>query len=110
MGDALSGSIGRIGTIYVWVALIATVAIVSKLVGCGIGALIRKIPTQGAVLIGVALCGRGALEFILIQSGLDRGLLSEDQFSTVILVVLISILLTPLLFRLVRSRVKTEGL
>jgi hypothetical protein len=64
----------------------------------------------GAIPIEGPLCGRGALELILIRSGIDRRLLSEYQLSTVILEVLISALLTSLLFRFVWSKVRTEGL
>jgi Kef-type K+ transport system membrane component KefB len=70
----------------------------------------RRFSRSGALLIGVALGGRGALEFILIQSGLSTGLLDHDQFSTVTLVLLMTILLTPLLFRVVSERTKAERL
>jgi Kef-type K+ transport system membrane component KefB len=110
LGGALVGSSGNIGTIFIWVAIITAIALLAKVVGCGLGARMRKFSSSGALLIGVALGGRGALEFILIQSGLSTGLLDHDQFSTVTLVLLMTILLTPLLFRVVSDRTRAERL
>jgi Kef-type K+ transport system membrane component KefB len=60
-------------------------------------------------MIGVVMGGRGALEFILIQSGLEKGLLNEEQFSVVIIVTLLTILLTPVFYRLVKNRVEKDN-
>jgi Kef-type K+ transport system membrane component KefB len=108
LGGALAGLGGDLAMIYLWVVLIAAIAIGGKIIGCGLGAKLRGFPTPGALLIGIALGGRGALEFILIQSGLNTGLLDQSQFSTIILVVLVTILITPFLFRLVRTRSRDE--
>jgi len=74
-------------------------AFMGKIVGCGIGARMKKIGPSGALLIGTAMGGRGALEFILIKSGLKEGLLNANEFSIVIIVTLLTILLTPFLYR-----------
>jgi Kef-type K+ transport system membrane component KefB len=84
--------------IIIGVAAFAFFAFMGKIVGCGAGARIRRIAPSGALLVGVAMGGRGALEFILIKSGLKEGLLSPDEFSIVIIVTLITILLTPILY------------
>jgi len=110
LGGALVGSSDNIATVFLWVMIITTIAILAKILGCGLGAMFRGIPASSALLIGVAMGGRGALEFILIQSGLRTGLLDHDQFSTVTLVLLMTILLTPLLFRVVSERTKAERL
>ena len=83
-------------------------AFMGKIVGCGIGARIKKIAPSGALLIGTAMGGRGALEFILIKYGLVEGLLSPDEFSIVIIVTLLTILLTPFLFRFVENWKKDD--
>ncbi|MBN1540079.1 MAG: cation:proton antiporter [Candidatus Thermoplasmatota archaeon] len=90
------------------VVLFSFFAFMGKIVGCGMGARLKKIVPSGALLIGVAMGGRGALEFILIKSGLKEGLLSPDEFSIVIIVTLITILLTPVLYQLTSGWKKEE--
>ena len=53
--------------------------------------------------------GRGALEFILIKSGLKEGLLSPDEFSIIIIVTLMTILITPILYS-ITQKVKEKDL
>jgi Na+:H+ antiporter len=84
-------------------------AFMGKIVGCGAGARIKKIAPSGALLIGVAMGGRGALEFILIKSGLKEGLLSPDEFSIIIIVTLMTILITPILYS-ITQKVKEKDL
>lgn len=81
------------------VVIFSIFAFMGKIVGCGLGARVKGIGPSGALLIGTAMGGRGALEFILIKSGLREGLLSADEFSIVIIVTLMTILLTPFLYR-----------
>jgi len=88
----------RVGYIIVGVVLFTFFAFMGKIVGCGAGARIKKIAPSGALLVGAAMGGRGALEFILIKSGLMEGLLSPDEFSIIIIVTLMTILLTPVLY------------
>jgi Kef-type K+ transport system membrane component KefB len=94
--------------ILIGVVLFTLFAFLGKIVGCGIGARIRGIGPSGALMIGTAMGGRGALEFILIKSGLKEGLLSPDEFSIVIIVTLMTILLTPFLFRTVERWKKND--
>ncbi|HHD16908.1 MAG TPA: cation:proton antiporter [Euryarchaeota archaeon] len=83
-------------------------AFMGKIVGCGIGSRMRAIPPAGALLIGTAMGGRGALEFILIKSGLKEGLLSPDEFSIVIIVTLLTIMLTPVLYRTMEQHFRDD--
>jgi Kef-type K+ transport system membrane component KefB len=83
-------------------------AFMGKIVGCGFGARLRKISSSGALLIGTAMGGRGALEFILIKSGLREGLLSPDEFSIIIIVTLLTILVTPFLYRTIEKWKKDD--
>jgi Kef-type K+ transport system membrane component KefB len=77
------------------------VAIAGKSVGCGIGARRKGLAPSGALVIGVAMWGRGALELILIKTGLREGFISQEEFSMVVLMTMMTILITPLAYRLV---------
>jgi Kef-type K+ transport system membrane component KefB len=89
--------------IIIGVVIFSFFAFMGKIVGCGAGARVKKIAPSGALLIGVAMGGRGALEFILIKSGLKEGLLSPDEFSIVIIVTLVTILVTPILYSITQK-------
>ncbi len=75
-------------------------AIAGKSIGCGLGARLKGTVPSGAMLIGVAMWGRGALELILIKTGLREGFISPEEFSMVILMTMLTILITPLAYRL----------
>jgi Kef-type K+ transport system membrane component KefB len=98
----------RVDYIIVGVLLFSFFAFMGKIVGCGAGARVKKIAPSGALLVGAAMGGRGALEFILIKSGLKEDLLSADEFSIIIIVTLITILVTPILYRLISRWKKDE--
>lgn len=100
---------GPLLSMAVGVVLFTLFAFLGKITGCGLGARVKKIAPGGALMIGVVMGGRGALEFILIQSGLEKGLLNEEQFSVVIIVTLMTILLTPVFYRLVKNRVERDN-
>lgn len=89
--------------IFIGVLLFSFFAFMGKIIGCGAGARIKKIAPAGALLIGASMGGRGALEFILIKSGLKEGYLSANEFSIIIIVTLITILVTPVLYQLIQS-------
>jgi len=109
LGGALSGiEMGEASVLIFGLAILGTFALAGKVVGCGAGARFMGFKPAGAMVIGIAMGGRGALEFILIQSGLEKGLLDQNQFSLVITVTLMTILLTPVLFRMLRSRLPLD--
>lgn len=91
---------GSVPYIILGVVVFTFFAFMGKIVGCGLGARIKGVLPSGALLIGVAMGGRGALEFILIKSGLREGLLSPAEFSIIIIVTLLTILITPILYGL----------
>lgn len=75
-------------------------ALSGKLLGCGLGARLKGIAPAGAMLIGVSMWGRGALELVLARSGMNEGILAQDGFSIVVIMTLLTILITPLAYRL----------
>ena len=88
----------------VLVALIA-VAFVGKFVGCGFGATLAGYKKDRAA-IGVAMCSRGALELAVLHFGLVAGVVPYGLFATMVVVVLVVIIATPILFKYA-SRGKT---
>lgn len=84
-------------------ALVA-VAIVSKILGSGLGALWGGLSRAEAVRLGIGMISRGEVGLIVASVGLNQGLISAVVFAEIVLVVLATTLLTPLLLRWVYAR------
>ena len=77
------------------------IAIVTKVVGCGGGALMCRFNAHEALTVGVGMVSRGEVALITASIGLQAGLITSSLFSIVILISLVTTLITPLLLKLV---------
>jgi Kef-type K+ transport system membrane component KefB/mannitol/fructose-specific phosphotransferase system IIA component (Ntr-type) len=77
------------GFIYTIIALIA------KIAGCGCAALFLNFNTLGALRIGIGMVPRGEVALIIAGIGLSGGLISEDLFSSAIMMTLVTTIFTP---------------
>jgi len=71
------------------------VAIVSKIVGAGLGARLAGFNNREALQLGVGMMSRGEVGLIVATLGVSQGLLSAQVFSGVVGVVIVTTLLTP---------------
>ncbi len=76
------------------------IAIVTKILGCGGGALLCRFRPAEALTVGVGMISRGEVALITASIGLQTGLITSSLFSVVILVAFITTLVTPLLLKL----------
>jgi Kef-type K+ transport system membrane component KefB len=74
-------------------------AVLSKVVGCGLGAHWGGFDRRASFRLGVCMISRGEVGLIIASLGLARGLLSEDMFQPVFVVILLTTVLTPPLVR-----------
>jgi len=77
------------------------IALASKVIGCGGGALLCRFRPMEALTVGVGMISRGEVALISATIGLQAGLITPSLFSVVILITLITTLVTPLLLKLV---------
>jgi len=77
------------------------IAIVTKVVGCGGGALMCRFNGHEALTVGIGMISRGEVALITASIGLQAGLITSSLFSIVILMSLVTTLITPLLLKLV---------
>ncbi len=80
--------------------LLAVAAVLSKILGCGTGARLGGLTNRDALRLGVGMVSRGEVGLIVATVGVDAGLIGENVFASVVLVVLVTTLITPLLLRL----------
>lgn len=86
------------------------VALLTKIIGCGLVSILCKIPPKHAVKVGVGMMTRGEVALIVAQKGMSVGLLDPVYFTSVILLIIISSILTPILLKLLYSKYPEEAL
>lgn len=84
----------------IWFALvIIIVAIAGKVIGCGIGARLGGFNSSEALRVGVGMISRGEVGLIVAAVELSNGFISQAVYSTMVVMVLTTTLITPLLLR-----------
>lgn len=92
--------IPEMSAMVVWFsAALVIVAILSKIVGCGLGAKLCKYKNYQAIRIGVGMISRGEVALIVAAKGEKLGLISSDCLGPVVLVVVITTIITPILLK-----------
>ena len=93
---------------WAFIGAVAAAAFVGKIVGCGAGALLSSFDRKKALLIGLGMCGRGSLELAMVNYGYASGVIGEDIFTAIVLVSLLTIVMTPILFKVGLSQFKKQ--
>ena len=80
------------------------VGLIAKIIGCGLMARICKFNMSDSLKIGVGMMTRGEVALIVSQKGLSVGLLTPVYFTSVILLIIISSIATPIILKLLYAR------
>jgi Kef-type K+ transport system membrane component KefB len=90
-----------------WVVplLVIGIAVAGKLVGCFIGGILGGLSRWESLALGFGMNARGAMELIVALIGLSLGLLTEEMYSTIVLVAVVTSFMAPLLLRWVLPRI-----
>lgn len=93
-----------IGGSAVWFAVaITAIAIISKVVGSGIGGLLGGFNPKESLQLGVGMISRGEVGLIVASFSLSANYLSPQEFSVAVFMVILATLVTPPLLRAVFS-------
>lgn len=95
---------GLDGNLILFAVALTLVAIVTKIIGCGIGARLTGFKTYDSVSIGLGMVSRGEVALIVAQKGSMAGLISGAMFPAVVLMVIVTTLVTPLLLKVGMKR------
>jgi Kef-type K+ transport system membrane component KefB len=76
--------------------LILAIAIITKLVGCGLPAMIFLKEKSKAMRVGIGMVSRGEVGLIVAGVGVSSGALSTDIYTTVIIMVALTTIITPI--------------
>jgi Kef-type K+ transport system membrane component KefB len=77
-------------------SIVITVAIVTKLIGCGLPAMLFLRNKSKAMKVGIGMISRGEVGLIVAGIGVTSGALSSNIYTTVIIMVAITTLITPI--------------
>ncbi|MGM9613022.1 MAG: cation:proton antiporter [Butyricicoccus sp.] len=89
--------------------VLLVVAVLSKVIGCGLGAKACGFAGHDALSIGVGMVSRGEVALIVAQKGAAVGLVDTHMFPAIVLVVIVTTLLTPILLKIVMSDHQTKA-
>jgi len=83
-----------------WFIIILTIiAILSKLVGAGLGARLSKFTFAESYMVGAGMVSRGEMALIIAQIGYQSKLISSDYYSAIISAIILTTLLAPFLLK-----------
>lgn len=88
-------------TIILFSVLLVLWAVLSKVIGCGLGAKLCGYTNQESLRIGVGMISRGEVALIVANNGIAARLMKEEFFGPVVLMVIATTILTPIFLKLV---------
>lgn len=80
------------------------VGMLTKIIGCGLAAKLCRNSWSDSLKIGVGMMARGEVALIVSQKGLAVGMLSPVYFTSVILLIIVSSILSPIILKFLYSR------
>ena len=96
-------------SIILFAAVLAVMAVITKIIGCGAAAKICKMKNRDALTVGIGLVARGEVALMVAQKGIDSGNIDSSIFPAIVLCVVVAALITPVLLKLILSGGKSGG-
>ncbi len=92
------------GKILLFSLAFVAVALICKIIGCGLMAKACRFSNSDSLKIGVGMMTRGEVALIVSQKGLSVGMLSPVYFTSVILLIIVSSVLTPVILKILYAK------
>lgn len=88
------------------VGVVISIAILGKLIGAYSGARLVGLDHWSSLAYGSALNARGAVEIIIATIGLSMGILTQDMYSIIVLMAMVTSLMAPSLLKWTVGKMK----
>jgi Kef-type K+ transport system membrane component KefB len=88
--------------------IIIAIAVVTKFFGCGLPALIFLKNKSRAMRVGIGMVSRGEVGLIVAGVGVSSGALSADIYTTVIIMVALTTIITPIWLKIAYRKEENE--
>jgi Kef-type K+ transport system membrane component KefB len=83
---------------------VLAVAIVTKILGCFLGALAGRFSLRDAGIVGLGMVSRGEVALVVATIGLQTRVIGTREFSVAIVMTVVTTLITPVFLKLAFSR------
>lgn len=87
------------GSIILFAICFVIVALICKIIGCGLMAKVLGFNKKDSLKVGVGMMTRGEVALIVAQKGLSVGMLDSVYFTAVILLIIVSSISTPIILK-----------
>jgi Kef-type K+ transport system membrane component KefB len=85
--------------ILVFLVALTIVAIITKVIGCGLPARLSGLCSKDALIVGFGMAPRGEVAMIVALIGLETGIIGQGVYVTLVLMSLLTTLFTPIMYR-----------
>lgn len=88
----------------VFAIVLVVFAVISKIIGCGLGAKICGMSFHQSLVVGVGMVARSEVALMVAQKGINAGMIDPAILPAIVLTIIVSALVTPVLLKLSISR------
>ncbi len=108
--SGLNTQIGLLNSPMLWAVTlgILIVSILGKGVACTVAARLNKVPFRESVALGSLMNARGLIELILLNIGLQAGIITPTLFTILVLVAIVTTLMATPIFEFVYGRHRVD--
>ena len=93
---------------WIFILIFTIAAIISKLIGNGIGAKLSGYNKNDSIRIGIGMATRGELALIMLGESLMLNLISNELFSVMLVSIILITIITPILLQISLKRIAAE--
>lgn len=86
--------------ILLFALVLAVMAVMTKIAGCGLAAKATKMNGRESLTVGIGMVARGEVALMVAQKGIDGGYIDPSVFPAIVLCVVVAALITPVLLKL----------
>ncbi|MEL4306370.1 cation:proton antiporter [Methanococcoides sp. LMO-2] len=107
----LSMNVATLQTVGLFSLAVVFLALVGKLVGGFAGGRLIGFDNYDSLIFGVGVMPRAGVELVLISIGKELGIIGDEIFSAIVLMVAVSIFVSPVLLKMViQSKERTKSI
>ena len=93
----------------IFLAAMLVVVVISKLLGAGLGGRFGGLTIRESMQLGFGMIPRGEVALIIAAIGITEGIIDSIVFSTIVMLVIITSLITPPILQMVIPRSKESN-
>lgn len=90
--------------ILIFALLLAVAAVLSKIIGCGLGGRLCKMSGHQSLVVGIGMVARSEVALMVAQKGISAGMIDPVILPAIVLSVIVCALVTPVLLKLSIAR------